>query len=275
LRQPGKALEFARKARDLSPNNPQIGAAVGRIALENGKFDWAYSTLQEVARGGSTDAAVLHDLSMANYAMGKVSDAREIMQRAMNANPAPADAEDGKRFLAMTADESPSETEIDGVLKAQPDYVPALMAQAAVDVEQNKSDRAVAVYQNVLKKYPDFAPAQKHLAAIYASDSGKAKQAYDLAIKARKAMPDDAELARTLAELSFKRNEFAYAAQLFQESALKQPLPVTDVYCLGVAQLQSHQEAKGRENLQKALAAGLKEPFAQEARKRLGEQPAK
>jgi tetratricopeptide (TPR) repeat protein len=275
LHQPGKALEFARKARDLAPNDPQIAAAVGRIALQNGKFDLAYSILQEITRRGSTDAAVLHDLAMANYALGKVSSAREIMQRAMNANPGNAEAEDGKRFLAMTGAESPSETEIESVLKVQPDYVPALMADAAIDVQQNKAERAANNYQNVLKKYPDFAPAQKQLALIYAADSGKLQQAYDLAIKARKAMPDDPELARSLAELSFKRNEFAYAAQLFQESAAKQPLPPTDLYRLGVAQLQSRQEEKGRESLQKALSAGLEEPFAQDAKKRLGGQQAK
>ncbi|HST29293.1 MAG TPA: tetratricopeptide repeat protein [Chthoniobacterales bacterium] len=275
LHQPGKALEFARKARDLAPNDPKIGAAVGRIALQCEKFDWAYSLLQESTLRTAGDPAVLHDFAMANYALGKVSDARRIMQQAMGANPGAAESEDGKRFLAMTAAEQPPQTEIEAALKAEPDYVPALMAEAAVNIQPNKSEKAASTYQSVLKKYPDFAPAQKQLAAIYASDSAKLKQAYDLAMKARKAMPDDPELSRTLAELSFKRNEFPYAAQLFQESATKQPLPAIDLYYLGMAQLQSRQEPKGRETLQKALTAGLQDPFAQEAKKRLAEQPTK
>src|SRR5207244_3352358 len=97
-------------------------------------------------------------------------------------------------------------------------------------------------------------------------------KAYELAMKARKTLPGDPELARTLAELSFKRNEFPYAIQLFQESAAKEPLLATDLYYLGMAQLQSRQDAKGRETLQQALAAGLQDPLAQEAKNRLAQQ---
>ena len=96
-------------------------------------------------------------------------------------------------------------------------------------------------------------------------------KAYDLAIKARKTLSDDPELARTLAELNFKRKEFPYAIQLFQQSAAKQPLPAKDLYYLGMAQLQTKQDVKGRETLERALAAGLQDPLAQEARQRLAE----
>ena len=273
LHEPARALDYARKARDLSPNDPQSAGTIGRIALQAGNFSWAYSLLQESAlRGVNNDPAVLHDLAMANYALGKISDARKTMQRAVDANPAPADLEDAKRFLAMTATERPSQTEVETVLKTQPDYVPALMAQAIIDLQQNKVEKAAGIYQDVLKKYPDFAPAQKQLAVTYAGDSGKLKQAYDLAMKARKALPEDPDVARTLAELSFKRNEFPYAVQLFQESAAKQPLPANDLYYLGMAQIQAKQEAEGRKNLEQALSAGLPDPLAQEAKKRLAEQ---
>jgi hypothetical protein len=38
-----------------------------------------------------------------------------------------------------------------------------------------------------------------------------------------------------------------------------------------MAQLQTKQDAKGRETLEHALAAGLQDPLAQEARQRLAE----
>lgn len=280
LQNGNKALEVAKKARELAPNDADAAAILGRTAFQAGNFSWAYSLLQESTRQRKNDPAVLHDLGMTAYALGKLSEAREMMQRSLNAAPDAAQSDDAKRFLAMTAlDRSSAEVvaaepEVQKILKTQPDYVPALMAQAAIQLQRNDAKAAAGIYSQVLGRYPDFAPAQKRLAAIYRESSDGLAKAYDLAMKARKALPDDPELARTLAELNFERKEFLYAIQLFQESAAKQPLPAKDLYYLGLAQLQSKQDSTGRETLERALAAGLQEPMAHEAKQRLAqEQP--
>jgi tetratricopeptide (TPR) repeat protein len=281
LQNGNKALEFAKKARDLAPNDAEAAAVLGRVAFQVDNFTWAYSLLQESARQRSADPSILHDLAMAAYALGKVPEARQAMQRSLKAAPDAAQSEDAKRFLAMTALDTASAdvvaaaTEVQETLKTQPDYVPALMAQAAIQLQQNNAKAAADIYSQVLRRYPDFAPAQKRLAAIYAENPDDLAKAYDLAMKARKVLIDDPELARTLAELSFERKEFPYAIQLFQESAGKQPLPPKDLYYLGMAQLQTKQDAKGRETLERALAAGLSDPLAQEAKQRLAEQQPK
>jgi uncharacterized protein HemY len=177
----------------------------------------------------------------------------------------------------MTALERPSpeavaaQPEAERLLANKPDYVPALMVQAASYLQQANAESAAALYARVLKKFPDFAPAQARLAAIYSEDPQKLNAAYDFAIKARKALSDDPDLARTLATLSFKRNEFSYAIQLFQQSNARQPLPARDLYYLGLAQLHMKQNKNGRQALESALAAGLQDPLAQDARKHLAE----
>jgi hypothetical protein len=87
-------------------------------------------------------------------------------------------------------------------------------------------------------------------------------------------LPDDPELARTLAEIVLQRRDFGYAIQLLEQSAKNEPLTAKDLYYLGVAQIESKHEQIGRETLQRAISAGLQDPFAQEAKKRLaGQQP--
>ena len=93
-----------------------------------------------------------------------------------------------------------------------------------------------------LRRFPDFVPAQKHLASLYAANPEKRGQAYDLEMKARKALPDDPELAEILAELSFQRKEFAYAVQLLQRSPKERPLDAKHLYYLGFS-LGSRREA--------------------------------
>ena len=272
-----KATDFANKARSLAPNDPQTALVAGHVALQASNFSWAYSLLQENARKTNKDLTGLHDLAIAAYALGKVPEARQIMQTLLDAKPNTEVAKEAESFMKFTALEQPSpdaiaaEAQIEARLRDQPEDVPALMAIAAVQLQRGQSADAATVYSKILQKYPDFAPAQKRLAGIYEAKSDQVPKAYELAMKARKTLPNDVELARTLARLSFKRSEFAYAAQLYQQSAGSGPsLSATDLYYLGVAQLRSRDEEKGRASLERALQAGLSGTMAEDAKSLLG-----
>jgi Flp pilus assembly protein TadD len=116
---------------------------------------------------------------------------------------------------------------------------------------------------------PDFAPAQKHLAALDAEQPSTIPDAYDLAMKARKALPDDPELAELLGRLSYEKKEYPRAIQLLQETARKRPLDADSLFYLGMSQLQAKQKTEARGVLSQALAGGLQEPFATEAKRAL------
>jgi Flp pilus assembly protein TadD len=66
-----KALEFARKARELAPNDPKVIGILGGAAYQTGNFTWAYSLLQESARQLRNDAEILHDFAWTAYSLGK------------------------------------------------------------------------------------------------------------------------------------------------------------------------------------------------------------
>jgi uncharacterized protein HemY len=145
------------------------------------------------------------------------------------------------------------------------------MAKAGRLRQRGEASAAATVYTAVLRRFPDFAPAQKHLASLYLETIDKRAEAYDLAVKARMALPDDPELAKILAELSYDRQHFAYAVQLLRQSAEKRPLGAKDLYYLGMSHLKTNEKAKSREVLGKALAAGLPDPLAADARRTLRE----
>ena len=155
--------------------------------------------------------------------------------------------------------------------KRDPDYIPALMARAAILLRRGQSEAAATTYSEVLRRFPDFASAQKRLAALYAADPERRDQAYDLVMKARKTLPDDPELAQILAELSYQRQEFAYAVQLLRRSSEKRPLDAKYLYYLGMSHLKANEKPQSREALRQALAAGLPDPLASEAKSALAE----
>jgi len=272
LQNKDKALTYAKKARELTPNDPQVTGILGKVAYQSGNFVWSYTLLQEAARQHENDPSVLHDLAWAAYGLGKMSEARELMQRALAAGASFPEVADAKRFLLLTAMiENPKnlvadENEIKKELQISPEYLPALMAQAALHEQQGQTKSAADIYSGILGRLPDFVLAQKGLATLYAKEPSTTVAAYDLATKARKTLPDDAQLAELLGQLSYEKKEYQRAIQLLQESARKRTLNANSLFYLGMSQLQTKQKSEGRDALNQALVGGLREPLASEAK---------
>jgi tetratricopeptide (TPR) repeat protein len=277
LRNKEKALAYAKKARELAPADPQVAGILGKVAYESGNFTWSYSLLQEAVRQRANDPSILHDLAWAAYSQGKVNEARDVMQKVLTNNPDSAQAADAKKFLALTAlDENSkelmaSEGEVQKELDSNPQYTPALMVRAGLLAQRGQVKPAVDIYTDILRRWPDFAPAQKRLATLYAQDPSTIAAAYDLATKARKTLPDDPELAELLGRLSYEKKEYPRAVQLLEESARKRPLSANSLFYLGMSQLQAKQTGEARGALNRALAGGLQEPLATEAKRALAD----
>ena len=236
-----KAMEFAKKARELSPGDARVAGVLGKIAFDAGNFSWAYSLLQESSRQLGSDPQVSYDLAWAAYSLGKTEEASSAMERSVQASPHGQTSADAKMFLALTPVErdpaalAAARSQVEQKLKTDPKYVPALMAAAALDVQAGTKKEAVVRYERVLEQFPDFAPAQKQLALIYSEDAAQKAAAYDLAMKARKGLPTDPEVVQILGQLSYGKKDYARAVQLLQESARKRPLDAKGLYFLGMA----------------------------------------
>ena len=142
-----KALVYAKKARKLAPTDPQTTILLGKIVYQNGNFGWSYSLLQEAARQRRDDPAVLYSLGWSAYATGKVNEARDLMQKVAAGDANSHEISDAKKFLKVYHAGAGSETarcgrsRIQNEVAANGDYVPALMAQAALDHNTNPGRR--------------------------------------------------------------------------------------------------------------------------------------
>jgi tetratricopeptide (TPR) repeat protein len=272
-----KALAYGKKARELAPTDPQVAGILGKVAYQSGNFTWSYSLLQEAVRQRQNDPSLLHDLAWAAYSLGKVKEARDAMQKALTVGADSPQAAAAKKFLIFTSlDEKSKELmssndQVQSELKSNPEYVPALMAEAGLDAQRGEVKPATQIYTDILRRFPDFAPAQKHLALLYVQEPSTVAAAYDLATKARKTLPDDPELAELLGRLSYEKKEYPRAIQLFQESARKRPLDADSLFYLGMSQVQARQKAEAQGVLNQALVAGLHEPLATEAKRALAD----
>jgi tetratricopeptide (TPR) repeat protein len=274
---PQKALNLAKTAYKLAPNDPLVSHTLGRLAFLTGDYAWSLNLLQLTARNQPQDPEVLYDLGGAFYSVGRVSDAISSMQNALHNGAAFSHADATRRFLAMTdlldkpAQALAAQSQVADILKSTPDYVPALMVEAATAEQKPDLATAQQTYEAVLNHYPDFAPAQKQLVLLYVKDAKNDAKANSLAVKARQSFPTDPEIAKALGVIVYRQGDFARAASLLTESASQLNRDAELMYYLGMAQYQLKHSAQCKTALKQALDLNLSGPQAVDAKRILAE----
>ena len=273
---PQKAGDMARAAYKLAPENPEVARVFGRLALQSGDYKLAAAVLQQAVQGLPDDAPTLFDFAQATFALGNVLPAREVLQNSLSHNlPAPQATEAARMVELLGLAASPAQAagslRAAEILKAEPAYVPALLAQAVAGEQRGDLPAAQLAYEKILNRYPDFAPAQKQLAAIYARDAGKADQAYALAIKARAIFPGDPALAKTLGIILVQKGDYTRAVGLLKSGAAGTSEDAERLFYLGTAQFRLKNRVESKASLQQALALKLSGQQATAARQMLDE----
>ena len=78
-----RALEFARRAHQASPNNPDIGDTLGWILVNQGQAAEALQLLRDSARARPDRGVILYHLGVAYQAVGRNEEAQEALRRAL------------------------------------------------------------------------------------------------------------------------------------------------------------------------------------------------
>ena len=272
-----KALDLAKSARELAPEDGAVAHLLGRMAYQTGDFKWSVSLLQEGARTLAKSPEAFYDLAWSQYSVGNLVEAEAAMKNSLQSGAAFARAEDARRFLALCPlwdqpeKAQQSAAQVEEILKSDPNYVPALMAAAAVYQKQGNVNAAKLACEKALARFPLFAPASKLVAFLCAERLGDYQQAYEPALKAREAFPNDPDVAKTLGIVVYRRGDFKRAVQLLAESSAKRPSDAELFYYLGMAHYQLKEKNESKQALRQAVTLNADGKFVEEANKILAE----
>ncbi len=276
-KEPAKAMEQAKAARKVAPDNPEVALAVGRLAYQTKDYAYAFSLLQEAARKQPDDVALMRDMGRAAYAVGRLNEAETALQQTLREDGLSSEAADIRTILELMAlannpaNAKVAEPRINQILKGDPNHVPALMVAGTAAEAKPDAAAAMAIYDRVLEQFPDFTPAKRRQAILYAANAGDNKKALDFALKARVAYPDDAELAKALGMILYRQGEFPRALAALKEAAGRRASDGELAYYLGQTQYRLKDNTAAKASLQRALDLSLKADLATEARKILTE----
>jgi tetratricopeptide (TPR) repeat protein len=273
---PHKAIEFAKSAYKITPDDPAIPPILGRLAFQTGDYKWAASLLQQASRQQAQSPEVLFDSALASYSIGQVPDAVANAKSALQAGTGFSRADAATRFLDMIALAGDPEqavtasSRVQDILKSQPDYVPALMVMGAIDDQKSDIRAAEQVYEKVLSLYPDFGPAKRRLTILYAAEQPVDNQkALQVAMQAREAYPVDPEVAKALGIVMYRQGDYARASGLLKESASTLTTDATLMYYLGMAQYRNNDQANCKLSLRRALELNLNAELSSAAKQTL------
>ncbi len=272
-----KALELAKAARKLAPNDPDTGIVLGRLAYSTQDYAYAYSLLQEATRRQPENTEVMRDFAKAAYSLGKTNEAQDALRESLTADKLSLKAVEAAAFLEFIGlAESPEKAaaaaaKIAQRLKTTPDDVPALMASGTLSEQKRDTAAAITHYEKVLGHFPDFNPAKRRLAIIYAANQSNNKKALELAVKARTAFPDDLALTKALGIILYRENEFSRALTALREGSTKNKDDAEFAYYLGMTQLKLNDRVAAKQSLERAVGLKLDSNLATEARKTLAE----
>jgi tetratricopeptide (TPR) repeat protein len=272
-----KALEIAKDAHSLDPDDPHIAYTLGRLAFKNGDHRWAFSLLQESARKLSAEPQVLFDFAWSSFSVGRFAEAEAAMKEVSRTNEASSKAQEARRFVTMlgaiSVPDKPSLAVDDAqkILAAEPKYSPALFVVAMAREQAGHYAEAAQCYEQILTQFPLCVPAARNLALLYANRLADDSRALPLATKAHEALPQDFALSRALGLLAYRRGDYATCAQLLKSCAAKRNDDGELLYYLGMSQYRLKQSTETRTSLQGALALNLAPMLAHDARRVLAE----
>ena len=205
----GHALEYAQRAAQAAPNDPQLWFLVGYAARLNARFQQSVDAYSHGLRLNPSSLEGLSGLAQTYAAMGKNDEAQKLLKQVLAANPKRANDALVLGDIYMRAGDYNSATDALGQAeRAHPDARSELLL--AISYEHlNKPDMANKYLEAARKRAPDNPEVQRAMAG-YFREEGKYPEAIAALKSIRHPRPDvTAELAYTY-QLDGKLQESAH-----------------------------------------------------------------
>ena len=270
------AYNFARKAKDLLPNEPATADTLGWVLLLKGEYENALKLLLESSSKLPERLEIQYHLGMAHYMLGEDAPARIALERAAASKDEFPGKEDARQRLTVLAINAASanqgeRNQLEAYLREKPNDPTALFRLAEIQERDGATDQAVKTYEKIFSGYPSYAPANRRLAILYGQRSADDPKVFEVTTKAREAYPNDPDIAKTLGVLNYRRGYYLQSAELLRSAVTKRQDDAELLYYLGKSYQQIKRWPECNEALELALKMNLAATLKDDARTALAE----
>jgi tetratricopeptide (TPR) repeat protein len=273
---PDAAYELAKRANLVFPEEPHIADTLGWILFKKGQYRDALRLLREGASKLPDEPELQYHLGTTHYMLGEEEPAGIALRKAVESAKDFAGKDEARRRLSLlTSDVDTANPAARSALEAQlreaPNDPVALVRLAELQRRDGALDQAVHTYEKVVDNYPQVAAATRQLALFYAEHSTNDQKTYDLLTSAHLVYPDDQELTKKLAVISYRRGRYSQSVELLRKLSAEREGDAEVLYYLGMSHYQLRQYPETKIALQRSLSANLTGKFASQARRALAD----
>ncbi len=260
------SVKAFQKAQSLAPNDVGLQTRLASARLGAGQAESAMGDLEHTLQLAPTAPQVGEALFFAALATGDLNKAAEAVDKVRAAQGDTPVVQNLEGLLKL------SQLDIEGaaakfreVLKKNPDFIPAQINLSRASALQGKSADAEQLLASLLDKTPTSEPALTMLASQYAQ-TNRLPQAIALVEKAHNAAPANTRLTASLGELYLRANNPAEALSMVnREKELANSVDLLNVKA--AAQVALDQKDQARDTYQQVLKL---DPAALPVRRALG-----
>lgn len=248
-----KAVAALERLITLTPDNGNILAILTALTAgeDIGKsIDFVQNHLKSHESG--SNYLVLGDLYNKDK---RYDEALQAYSRAKELNPDnPQSYIKSAHLLNRLGKTEETIAQFQSLLAESPDSITGLMGLAAVYESSGNHEEAKAKYIRVLELAPDQPLAANNLAWLLASEeNGDLGEALRLAMLAKQALPDSANVADTLGWVHYQRKSYSLAIPQYEQALQVQPQNGVIRYHLALAQWENGSKKEAVENLAAAI----------------------
>ena len=219
-----KALEYAERARSLSPEDPAVADTLGWILFLRKDLERAAALVREASAKLPDAAEVDYHLGMINYMSGNLSGAKINLEKAVASDQEFRGQDEAVARLSIL-DPSKKSTDpavsgsaaLEKLFEAQPGDPVVGVRLAETYLAEGKTADSARVYESLLETNPRFVPSLIALAR-FAIQDGDTARATDFANTARDASPGNTDSAAILGQAALIGGDLTSAQSLLGEA---------------------------------------------------------
>ncbi len=217
-------------------------------------------------------AALYSLLGKTQLAIGEKEQAEVSLNKAIEMEPRLSDAYTVLgRIYAESGKDDQALGKLEDAIQKNPKEASALMLSGIIHQKKGNLAKAREAYEKVVALNPQFTPAANNLAYMYAAYGGDLDKAFQLALKAHEAAPEDSGISDTLGWILYKRGEYQWALGLLKEASAKVQDNPEMLFHLGMVQHKLKENESAKLNLTKAIGSGADFPGIEDGKLALKE----
>jgi len=269
-----RALRLAQEAKDAQPNVAAFADTLGYVLLKKDRPVPAIGLFKEALAAfaaGPERAGVRVHLGQAYEREGDLDAARQQFRVAGEESAASA-AELGSFLERLSRRDEAAKAYRDAIARYPNEAIEAYAGLAELHRTGGEAERAIEIYEGLLAKRPELGRAQAGLARALVDLASPTPQqldrALELAERSRSQQPESPEAAGALGRVLYRRQDYAKAAELFEQAVARDsagPRRAQSLYDLALTYEALGDLPRAREHVEKSLADAADFPAREQA----------